>query len=65
MKHFVDKALMHPNKQLVIKEYVFSFMSRKIILTQSSIHVYQNLQHAELFCSTWMMSCVHLEKREG
>ena len=26
---------------------------------------YQNLQHAQLFCSTWMTSCVHFRKIEG
>ena len=31
----------------------------------SSIHVYQNLQHALVSCSTWMTSCVHLKKRRG
>ena len=32
--------------------------------TSSSIHVYKK-QHAVVFCSTWMMSCVHFRKKEG
>ena len=31
----------------------------------SSILVCQNLQHAQLFCSTWMTSYVHIRKRGG
>ena len=30
---------------------------------KSIILVYHFLQHAKLFCSNWMRSCVHLKKR--
>ena len=39
--------------------------SGKGVRVNSSILVYHFKQHALLFCSTWMTSCMHLEKREG
>ena len=38
-------------------------LSYKSSMVNSSILVYHFLQHALLFCSTWMPSFVHLKKR--
>ena len=63
--------MMHVTLQLVIKKicevvdaYII-FGGGLVSPGVSSILVYLFLQHVVHICSTWMTSCVQLEKNEG